>query len=60
MKAVHREASNFIISEYWRIGVLEYWSTGVLADGLIFSLNTPVLQHSNSSTLKLFNSFTQF
>jgi len=45
-KVIHRMTFNFYNSRI--IGVLEYWSAGVLAETLIASCNTPVLQHSNT------------
>jgi hypothetical protein len=31
---------------------LEYWSVGVLAKGMAFIINTPMLQYSNTPTLQ--------
>jgi len=45
--------------KYLHIGVLEYWSVGGMAEGLMFTFYTPVLQHSNTPTSKLFNNFMQ-
>ena len=45
--------------KFQSIGVLECWSIGVLAEGLMTSFYTPVLQHSNTPRWKLFNKFLQ-
>jgi len=36
-------------------GVLEYWSVGVLAEGMMFANNTPVLRHADFPRSKFSN-----